>query len=235
MARAKSPGKKRVGVGRPSGGAPPDEAKRDLRAELLGSTAVLLRERGLAFVSLRAVARRANVSHGAPAYHFGSKTGLLTSFAAHGYRGLVDTVARTLAEVGPDARDRLQAIGCAYVRFAIAEPEAFAIMFRPELHELGNAELAQASNAAIALLAGTVASCVEQGYLAPERVGVAQAAAWSISHGFAELWRLGRLRARTKEPDLDKLNRDVHELFVRAILPDVAPRRSAPKKKPAKG
>ncbi len=220
---------------RPSRGRAPKASahvapERDLREALLDATEEILHERGLAFVSLRAVARRAEVSHGAPAYHFGSKAGLLSAFAARGYRRLVAAVDATLRTAGDDARDRLQAIGVTYVRFAIAHPEAFAIMFRAELHESANAELAQASDAAIGLLGGTIALCVQQGHLAPERASVVAAAAWSISHGLAELWRQGRLRARTREPSLDALNRDVHQLFVRAIMPDapVRPRKRRP-------
>ena len=224
MPRLPSRRPRRAGTSANSGGGGEIAARRDLREHLLASAETILRERGLAFVSLRAVARLADVSHGAPAYHFGSKAGLLTAFAAQGYRRMVVDVRAVLATAGEDARDRLQAIGCAYVRFAIAHPEAFAIMFRAELHERANPELVEASAGAIGLLGGTIALCVQQGYLPPERAETAGAAAWSLSHGLAELWLQGRLRARTTEPDLDKLSRDVHALFVRSIMPDLDPR-----------
>lgn len=203
--------------------APAPSASGDLREQLLVCTETILREDGLAFVSLRAVARLANVSHGAPAYHFRSKAGLLTAFAARGYRLLVEEVRAELDVARGDPREQLQAIGRAYVRFAIARPELFAIMFRGELHERGNRELAEASDAAIALLSGTVGRCVRGGHLAPEKAEAAGAAAWSIAHGLAELWLQGRLPARTRERDPARLTRLVLELFVSSIMPDRSP------------
>ena len=47
---------------------------------------------GLGNVSLRAVARRAGVSHSAPAHHFGDKDGLLAAYAAQGFSMLADSV-----------------------------------------------------------------------------------------------------------------------------------------------
>src|SRR5687767_6451184 len=64
----------------------------DLRAALLLATDQLIRERGLGEVSLREVARRAQVSHGAPAHHFGNKAGLVTAFAAQGFDRLVQAI-----------------------------------------------------------------------------------------------------------------------------------------------
>ena len=54
---------------------------RNLPAVLREVTAELVSERGPAGFSLREVARRAGVSHAAPAHHFGDTRGLLTSLA----------------------------------------------------------------------------------------------------------------------------------------------------------
>lgn len=47
----------------------------DLRAALLAEAAALVAERGAAGVSLRELARRAGVSHAAPAHHFTDRRG----------------------------------------------------------------------------------------------------------------------------------------------------------------
>jgi AcrR family transcriptional regulator len=133
---------------------------------------------------------------------------------------LVRDVEARLAHTGPDAREQLQAIGRAYVAFAVAHPETFAIMFRGELHERGNDELAKASDAAIELLGGTIRRGVAQGYVSPEAAPTAAAAAWSIAHGIADLWIQGRLQARTNERDSDKLATAVLGLFVSSIMPE---------------
>src|SRR2546429_477219 len=108
----------------------------DLRAALLDAVAALIRERGPANVSLREAARRAGVSHGAPAHHFRGKAGLLTAFATQGYERLGQTILETIVEAGPeDGPGVLEAGGRGDVRFALANPERFEVMFRLDLLE----------------------------------------------------------------------------------------------------
>ena len=54
----------------------------DLPRALLEAAVQAILEVGSAAVSLRDLARRAGVSHAAPAHHFGDKAGLLTAVAA---------------------------------------------------------------------------------------------------------------------------------------------------------
>ena len=58
----------------------------DLRRALLAAALEAVGEVGPAALSLRDLARRAGVSHAAPAHHFGDKAGLLTALAARGLR-----------------------------------------------------------------------------------------------------------------------------------------------------
>ena len=62
----------------------------DLPAALRAATAQLVSEKGPSGFSLREVARRAGVSHAAPAHHFGDAEGMLTSVAAEGFAKLAD-------------------------------------------------------------------------------------------------------------------------------------------------
>ncbi|NRB03591.1 MAG: TetR family transcriptional regulator, partial [Rhodobacteraceae bacterium] len=61
----------------------------DLRAALIEAGLQELEATGTEAFSLRKVARRAGVSHAAPAHHFGDVTGLLTALAAEGFRRFV--------------------------------------------------------------------------------------------------------------------------------------------------
>ena len=56
----------------------------DLRSALLVAAEADLAENGIEAFSLRQVARRAGVSHAAPAQHFGDANGLLTALATEG-------------------------------------------------------------------------------------------------------------------------------------------------------
>ena len=60
----------------------------DLPNALLRAAVEVIEERGLGAFSQREVARRAGVSHNAPAHHFGDTRGLLTSLAIQGFEVL---------------------------------------------------------------------------------------------------------------------------------------------------
>lgn len=152
----------------------------DLRQALLAAAVAAVAENGPANVSLRDVARRAGVSHAAPAHHFGDKAGVLTAVAAEGYGLLADALEAT-GEHGDYAE-----VGATYVRFAVEHRAHFEVMFRPELYDGEGDEVLAASERAAAALYGGAAD------LDPERAGsdvrLAGVAAWSLMHGFATLW-----------------------------------------------
>ena len=72
----------------------------NLAAELLQAAERELVLNGIEAFSLRAVAKRAGVSHGAPAYHFKSARGLLTALAATGYERLVEAQEARQSDAG---------------------------------------------------------------------------------------------------------------------------------------
>jgi AcrR family transcriptional regulator len=151
----------------------------DLRRVLLEQAALALAEEGPAALSLRELARRAGVSHAAPAHHFGDKAGLLTAIAVEGYTRLADA----LVEAGR-AGGLLEA-GVAYVGFAVAHRPHFEVMFRPELYRADDETLLEARQRADAELVRGVAALPG---LTLAQAGLARLAAWSLVHGFATLW-----------------------------------------------
>lgn len=99
----------------------------DLPAALRAATAQLVSEKGPSGFSLREVARRAGVSHAAPAHHFGDAQGMLTAVATEGFATLADEMSAA-AEGVDDAVERLHRTGAAYVRVAIENPGHMALM-----------------------------------------------------------------------------------------------------------
>src|SRR5438045_6558281 len=100
----------------------------DLRTALLEAAAELLDEGGPEAVSLRECARRAGVSHAAPYRHFETKDALLFALADEGFGWLAESGAKAMHGIR-NARERLDAYGAAYVRFAIENPARFRLMF----------------------------------------------------------------------------------------------------------
>jgi AcrR family transcriptional regulator len=142
-----------------------------------------IEEVGPAAMSVRAVARRAGVTHAAATYHFGDRAGLLTAIAVEGY-GLLTTALRQAQETSGS----LLEVGVAYVRFAVTHRAHFEVMYRPDLLRRDDPELQEAKAAAATLLYGTEHATMEQ--------LTAGVAAWSIVHGLATLWLNGNLPPR---------------------------------------
>ena len=192
----------------------------DLPTALLAAVESAVADGGVSGVSLRDVARRAGVSHGAPAHHFGSKAGLLTAFATAGYQLLAESVIREVAASdADDAAAELAAIGRGYVRFAVAHPAHFEVMFRLDSLDPDNAEFVTVSEAAYGLLTAAIERCRAEGRLHGRSSETVTVSAWSLVHGLSALWISGRLSERIAEQDPQRLAAAVSDLFVEAVLP----------------
>jgi AcrR family transcriptional regulator len=162
----------------------------DLPHALLTCAEELLEEEGLKAVSLRAVARRAGVSHAAPKNHYASLPGLLSALAAAGFERLKSEAGAALLGVGGEEA-RLAVLGRTYVNFALHHPGLFSLMFRSELLDPDSAILRQASGGMMDLLAN---ACGDTGG-AKLSIDTAErmALAWSQVHGLAVLLLEGQL------------------------------------------
>jgi AcrR family transcriptional regulator len=156
----------------------------DLRRAVLDAAVDAIAEAGPATLSLRDLARRANVSHAAPAYHFVDKAGLLTALATEGFGTLADSLLEAERRTG-----QFLEVGVAYVRFAVDHQSYFEVMFRPDLYNADDPELRVArERARHALIFG--AGGAEN---RATDLSAANVAAWSLVHGFASLWLNGSL------------------------------------------
>lgn len=158
----------------------------DLRRTVLAAAIAAISECGPAALSLRDLARRAGVSHAAPAYHFGDKAGLLTAVAAEGFELLADELEATAARTG-----QLLEVGVAYVRFAVEHRAHFEVMYQPNLYDTDDPAVRTAEARADAALRTGVSERLDG--RADADVELTGIAAWSLMHGFATLWLGGAL------------------------------------------
>lgn len=119
----------------------------DLRSALLDAAESILEQHGLQGFTLRKCAKAAGVSHAAPQHHFGNVTGLLTAIATRGFERLLTTLQRHLGDAGADLNQQFVATSDAYTEFAESHQEHFRIMFRCDLLDMGNEDLALAASA----------------------------------------------------------------------------------------
>ena len=157
----------------------------DLPAALRAATVELVAERGPVGFSLREVARRAGVSHAAPAHHFGDSRGLLTAVAIEGFQDLCRAFESSVEGID-DPVERLTAMGKAYVGVAVNQHGHFAVMWSDELVDHTNPELAETSARAYGFLEDLVTAIANEHN--PELdVDAASILTWSAVHGLAML------------------------------------------------
>jgi AcrR family transcriptional regulator len=164
-----------------------------LSERLVGEAVRLLREEGLAGLTLRRIAKRAGVTHGAPARHFPSLGALRAEVAARGFRMLtaaVDAAAGALPP-GAGAVARLRAAGRAYARCAVANPGVFELMFRPELLDRTHPAYAREGVGAFEQLVHMTRAAQDAGFRPDLETRRLAGALWAAVHGLASLWVQG--------------------------------------------
>lgn len=184
----------------------------DLANALLDAAEMELAEKGVEAFSLRGCAKRAGVSHAAPAHHFGDARGLLTALAARGYERLTLAMAEGEEMTAGDARDRFAGMGLGYLRFALENPATFRLMFSSDRPDFENPLLHGPAEAAFgALVLGVGATRKSK----PLETGAGRrdvAAAWAIVHGIAHLLIDGRMKFLAEDlagPQRDAILTDI--------------------------
>jgi AcrR family transcriptional regulator len=168
--------------------APPSTA-----VVLVDSARAMLDEQGLDGLTLRAIARRAGVSHGAPLRHFPTLASLLSAVAAQGFRELIISVEEQIAALDDDATalDCLAAAGRGYVHFAVGAPGVFTVMFRPERLDPADATFAAAAHDSFHQLELIVGAAQLEGFHPDVAVTRLASVVWTTVHGLADLWIQG--------------------------------------------
>jgi AcrR family transcriptional regulator len=147
----------------------------DLRNALLEAGRTLLEQKGLGGLSLRAVARKAGVSHAAPYRHFPNHEALLVELAIEGFAELKEIISGAAATPGPSA-DRITSIGGAYMRFVAQRPALARLMFGSQLpNREKHPELAKVADE----IAGEIGAALRDPALG--------LAVWAAVHGVAML------------------------------------------------
>lgn len=159
----------------------------DLARALEDAAMQLLERMPAAEVSLREVARAANVSHNAPYHHFSDRRGLLKVLAERSMAELNRAVHAAI-ESAPDAHAALRDGGAAYVRFAVESANAFDVIYDPSVCVPG------APTATMAPLIGELEELLGS---AAARIGLSNAgemhALWGVVHGLGTLAAAGHL------------------------------------------
>ena len=183
-----------------------------LRAALLDAGERELAEAGPEAFSLRRVARRAGVSHAAPAHHFGDVGGLLTALAGRGFERLLALADRRAAAAGPGAEERLMAYGLAYMDFAREHTALFRLCFASTRIDPKAPVFEGPANAAFTRLAELVGEARGRAPFGPPPAMAETYRIWAVAHGMADLMASRRIAAAADAPPAER------DALARAIL-----------------
>lgn len=156
----------------------------NLRQSLIDAAIALLAEEDIRDLSLRQVARRVGVSHNAPYRHFEDKEALLAAVAEQGFQALRMVMETTRQAIPSDSCERLEAIGIAYVNFALANPAYYRLMFGEYRSNFSKySVLREAAQESFLVLVNTIREGQVAGiYRGADTVDMARVA-WSLVHG----------------------------------------------------
>ncbi|WP_413098954.1 TetR/AcrR family transcriptional regulator [Streptomyces sp. Inha503] len=175
-----------------------------LRSRLVDVGVELVDEEGAGALSLREIARRAGVSHGAPRRYFPTHLSLLSAIARRGFESLAAQAGAAIAAHEGDPREQLTALARSWLDFALTNRGMFELMFRHDLLESGHLGLRETSLPLFATLVDLVAGARPDSGAEPRIVA---GALWANLHGIAQLWCWGSLQLAVGGDDPEPLLR----------------------------
>jgi AcrR family transcriptional regulator len=158
-----------------------------LRETLVEKAVELLRKEGFEALTLRGVARAAEVSQAAPYRHFADRRALLGAVAENGFARLGQEMMAAVQE--GQGRAGFKGFAVAYVKFAMANPAQYRLMFGPEVANHSDLpSLQQASHGVLGFVAEGVrrlqgAGLVREGDPWSMAVGL-----WATLHGLVMIY-----------------------------------------------
>jgi AcrR family transcriptional regulator len=173
----------------------------DLRRALLEESLRTIQAAGVEGLTLRAVGDRLGVSRTALYRHFSDKPSLLAAVGREGFRTLRLQLAAAWQEHGR-GREGFEAMGLAYVRFAVAYPAHYRVMFGRFVESCSkDAEFVEESRAAFQVLVDALVAQQQTDLVRPDDPVILATFIWSVVHGISMLAIDGQLGGVDALPD----------------------------------
>jgi AcrR family transcriptional regulator len=183
----------------------------DLKAALVDAAVDILREEGPEALTLRGLARRAGVSQAAPYRHFTDRRALVAAVAERGFVRLQDAMLEGVQSA--QGRLGLKQVAIAYVRFGLANPAEYRVMFGPEVAVTDDLpSLRQTSRAVLGFVAEGITQLQKAGLVGDGDPRLMAVATWSTLHGLVMLYLDGQTTGIA--PALDVLIEEVTRIMM---------------------
>ncbi|MEU0601119.1 TetR/AcrR family transcriptional regulator [Streptomyces sp. NPDC006393] len=179
-----------------------EDHPKGLRERLVDVGVELVAAEGSQALTLREIARRAGVSHGAPRRWFPTHLELLSAIARRGFGELAERAGSAIGDGEEGPRAQLTTLARVYLEFALGNRGMYELMFRHDLLESGHLGLRDTSLP----LFGVLVDLVGRARPGTDARTVA-ASLWANLHGIAQLWCWGSLQLATGADDVTPLMR----------------------------
>lgn len=175
----------------------------NLRRALLDEALETIRAEGVAGLTLREIGSRLGVSRTALYRHFADKAALLEAVATEGFRTLRQNLVAAWEEGGRGPAG-FDAMGAAYLRFAVANPSHYRVMFggfvEPKVRQ---PELAAEGAGAFQALVDALTALQRDRLVRTDDVVTMARFVWAVVHGVAMMFIDGQLR---EQGEIDRLS-----------------------------
>ena len=187
----------------------------DLRRALVEEAVRTIHTAGVEHLTLRGIGEKLGVSRTALYRHFSDKQALLAGVGREGFRMLRLALTEAWEEHGK-GREGFDAMGSAYVQFAVAHPSHYRVMFGRFLESCSkDAEFIQEATAAFQVLVDSLVEQQRSGLIRRDDPVLLARFIWSVVHGISMLVIDGQLRGLDERGDA--LNRYAIERMRAAI------------------
>jgi AcrR family transcriptional regulator len=181
------------------------EAVGEFRERLVDAAERLFAQHGLEAVTMRQLSAEIGVSPMTPYRYFADKDAILAAVRARAFNRHAEALERAFASA-PDPIARADAVGRAYLDFALGNPDGYRLMFDVKQPSADRyPELVAASQRSRATMTAYLKGMIDAGFAKgdPDLIGHML---WSALHGAIQLQFAGMLHAPF---DVDQLSRDL--------------------------
>jgi AcrR family transcriptional regulator len=170
----------------------------DLRRALLEEAVRIIAKKGVDALTLRSVGARLGVSRTALYRHFADKSALLEAVASEGFRMLRLQLLDAWEHQGRNSA-AFEDMGMAYVRFAVANPAHYRVMFGGRVEQSVDPDLAREGAGAFQALVDALVALQARGTVRSEQPLRLAQFIWATVHGIAMLAIDGLLERQQTE------------------------------------
>ncbi len=156
----------------------------DLKRVLFSAAMKLLDQHGAGGVTIRAVARAAGVSHGAPVNHYKDRRALLTAIARHQFELIRTRIDRALEKAGNDPKIRARVFAEILMDFGFEFPHRYQLLWRSDLIDHEDPHLLTIMDAVYDQLCEEIAAIPSRVKIDKDTIAVSL---WSMVHGYVDM------------------------------------------------